>query len=139
MIPEQTEWKVGDWCFYNYTLCVVTRMAPDGRVTGLDDGADRFTGDHPDRRVGMFPLSIRGKYISAHYTDQRNRLRVKPLAVSWALIETWLSERWVAVMSKDGDDWLQELGTFVHHVRRISEEATKLADMGLKVFQPLNI
>ena len=141
MTPNQTEWRVGDWCFYAFTLCQVSKVEPDGCGTKLTSG-NTYCHYHPtDLRGGMFPLSHNGDYLRQVYADEAARLRSKTvLTLAWPRINQWLEREWVTAMrlpATDDTSRVRRLYAFADAIEKLADSAEKLDKMGLKIFQPL--
>ena len=141
MTPNQTEWRVGDWCFYAFTLCQVSKVETDGRVTKLTSGNTYYHYHPTDLRGGMFPLSHNGDYLRQVYADQAARLRSKTvLTLAWPAISSWLEREWVTAMrlpATDDTSRVRRLYAFADAIEKLADSAAKLDKMGLKIFQPL--
>ena len=139
MTPNQTEWKEGDWCLYAFTLCQVSKVEPDGRVTKLTSGDTQYHYHPTDLRGGMFPLSHNGDYLCRVYAVRANRLRSKTvLTLAWPAINLWLEREWVTAMrlpATDDTSRVCRLYAFADAIEKLADSAEKLDKMGLKIFQ----
>lgn len=105
---KPTNWKPGDWCFFDCKLAMVKEVGPNGAVTHVTDGfVETSSCDFRDR---IFPLDIHGKRVSDEYADAYARILGEAGSMSLNVpdirryIRRWIVSAWVKCMDHRTDD-----------------------------------
>lgn len=138
-MPSRHTFKVGDWVLSEFVLKQVKSMVDD-RVNGVSDGFFE-TGGY-DLRDHTFPLTMRGKIISAEYERVYKDLHAKGgrLNLNYPDILNWLVDDWVKTMSKQDDDdavkaGYERLEAFHHAVLNGIDAAQSMTVQDIRLFR----
>lgn len=116
----QSNWKVGDWCFYAFELGQVQRVFGDGGYE-VGNGHAGTSGKLGDR---MFPLDYTILQISTSYEWDYRALQweADSINLNWPDIRRWFESEWAdACRNKDDEEYvktaLQRKSKFVRDIR----------------------
>lgn len=121
MDKENIEWSVSDWCFYDFGLYQVEKVAKDGRVTRV--AGEMWSCGGFDFRSTMFPLSLAGLRICKEFENQHTRLHKEAgrTNINFPDIRIWMVSHWCDCMRAQDNkkvlaEKLRQLSRFVNEI-----------------------
>jgi len=115
-------WKVGDWCLFEFTLHTIKEMEGN-KITSVSDGNFQTGGcDLSDR---VFPLTIRNKRISDTFEYYSGKFHeIHHVTLNFPDIHNYLVEKWCKAMNSKEDDTVAdgEIASIINRVGRFYDE-----------------
>ena len=102
----KTNWKVGDWCFYQFDLKQISEVE-GGVVTSVRD--KYFSTSANNLNNDIFPISFNIEDISRQYKDVYDRIYTagNRMNLNFPDIVRWLSSEWTDCARKcDDNDYI---------------------------------
>jgi hypothetical protein len=123
-------YKVGDWCFHDFELCLIKDMK-DNHVTEVTTGWINTSGNDLDVR----PLTLRNKRISENVESTSNKIHEEGnCGLNYPDIHTHLVELWLnacdtedtAAGNEEANKILSQVCIFREKVLKFSQNSPKV-------------